>query len=301
MEHAADSFHIFLLSRSLKKMPSPHPTANNGGSPPPLSIFDDASKDRIIDDASRVSREVCSVGGTPPSVSSITDLDAPSGQPLHLLSAGELLHALMPGPQRSRQPDVQASNPNSSPAPSLTLSDVSSFSDSVVEGLAEEVASFSVSDESNPNSPPTAPVAKNCNAKDELHKYYAQKDDVLLLKKSKNFVSWNDGDRDHVLLWTSYFIAPEGVCIPAGRLIQCDEAMYTPVDGLHWYGTKAEAMRAAAGRAMDCFLFRDRGRPSNRSALRHCEETPVWPMPANMPVQYLEAADEIEDLLQRFA
>jgi hypothetical protein len=183
-----------------------------------------------------------------------------------------------------------------------TGTNISSISSDSAE-IQEEVAFSSVSGESNPNSPPTestAPVAENSNAKDGLHKYYDPKEDVSLLNKSKNFISWNDGDKDHAPFWTCYFVAPEGMYFPAGRLIQCDEAMYKKVDGLHWFGTKPEAMRAAAGRAMDCFSFRDtRARPSNRSDPRHCQETPEWPMSANMPVQYPGAVVKIEDLLER--
>ena len=215
----------------------------------------------------------------------------------HLLTAGEQGLA-MPVGQKQRssdvspelQPPVRAEERESHQSFPFNIFP---FSDPAmsVSGLEEGIESLSVSPQNgvsnnpvesnaplNAPQPETPPAAKRTNAKDALHKHYDKKD-YSLKKKNKNFVAFRERtDQDHIPRWTCIFVAPEGWLIKAGKLLICDESMYKQSDGMHWYGTKQEAMCAAAGQAIDYFKFRTRGQDA--LSPRHCQEVPVWPIPS---------------------
>jgi len=97
----------------------------------------------------------------------------------------------------------------------------------------------------------------------KLNEYYAEKRNGLTANFKKMFVSWPTGPHNS-LWWTSIHVCPlTGECFASGTLygLQCEKGM--------WYRTKKLAERAAAGRAMDCFLYRE-----DREAMRFCREQP---------------------------
>lgn len=84
----------------------------------------------------------------------------------------------------------------------------------------------------------------------KLHERYNQ---FQIQSLKKNFVCWSGGPSNN-LLWNAVFVCPKtGECFPTGT-IHNDNKL-----SLGWYQTKKMAIKAAAGRADDCFRFRENG------------------------------------------
>jgi hypothetical protein len=140
------------------------------------------------------------------------------------------------------------------------------------------------------------------NAKSEVKERYDGDPNFWLLSRNENYVTWNDYGKDGVPVFACYFVSPQWELFPAGRMIRGPEReRYKEFrNGLHWYGRKQDAAQAAAGRAMDCFKFRDAGCPEVWTRSRHCNELPRKRKDyVALPDQYPEAVDKIEILLQR--
>jgi hypothetical protein len=141
------------------------------------------------------------------------------------------------------------------------------------------------------------------NAKDDLHKRY---DLVNRQIPKKNFVTWNDDGKDHEPYWTGIFVCTQtGECFSSGELnslVDDDSGTLHQHHGrTHWYGTKKKAIEAAAGRAEDCFRFREE--ESTRSGVRYqfCVEAPygvaaaVMAPPASIPQEKLQMIERLQN------
>ena len=75
----------------------------------------------------------------------------------------------------------------------------------------------------------------------------------ILQGLKSNFVCWSDGPQNQ-LMWNAVFVCPRtGECFATGTLLSVPHPRNLPPG---WYGTKKMAIKAAAGRAEDCFEFR---------------------------------------------
>jgi hypothetical protein len=149
--------------------------------------------------------------------------------------------------------------------------------------------------------------APSWNATAKLNEYYFQKhpSNRMIPSFKKNFVSWPTGLENN-LRWTSVFVCPRtGECFSAGTL-RNDSS----VDG-KWYGTKKCAEKAAAGRAMDCFRFREQqqdqhGTASSSSFLGFCTQEPYdqhpsprkqMEIPPDIPPQHYKEIQELQNIV----
>jgi hypothetical protein len=155
--------------------------------------------------------------------------------------------------------------------------------------------------------------APSWNATAILNEYYFQKhpSNRIIPSFKKYFVSWPTGPLNN-LRWTCVFVCPHtGECFSAGTL-RNDSS----VDG-KWYGTKKYAEKAAAGRAMDCFRFREQqqqqhqyGAASASSFLGFCTQEPYdqhpsprkqMEIPPDVPPQHYKEIQELQNIVTKGA
>ena len=92
----------------------------------------------------------------------------------------------------------------------------------------------------------------------------------ILQTLKPNYVCWSGGPQNQ-LIWNAVFVCPmSGECFETGTLLSAPCNVNLP---LGWYGTKKLAIKAAAGRAEDCFHFRNNTDPFLPTP-RYCTEEP---------------------------
>lgn len=107
-----------------------------------------------------------------------------------------------------------------------------------------------------------------------------QKEQILIHSQNmSSFYPFSDNrNGDHDAKWSAIFVCPKtGETFLSGELLD-DSRRGTKhqrdVDGINWYGTSKQASCAVAGRAEDCFRFRERPRQEAGNRCQFCQETP---------------------------
>jgi len=117
---------------------------------------------------------------------------------------------------------------------------------------------------------PTLPHKTSGVPKNALCSYYSQRYKINL--PNNQFQIRNDGGQPHSLKWTCQFICP--ITKEVFKSARYGSPQYYDVDdeGVVWYKQKKLAEHAAAGRALDCLMYRDFLKDS--SCWRICVEEP---------------------------
>ena len=142
--------------------------------------------------------------------------------------------------------------------------------------LPAAVAIDSSSGVSDSTMTPLAPIGvgspPSWDPTSKLNEYYFSKrrKSGTPISFKGNFVTWPTGPKNS-LLWTSIFVCPySGECFASGALLHGTPPVRDPRVPGNWYVTKKSALKAAAGRALDCFRFRD----DTGATSLYCNEAP---------------------------
>lgn len=109
----------------------------------------------------------------------------------------------------------------------------------------------------------------------KLNEYYFSKRRMFgkTISFKESFVTWPKGPQNS-LQWTSIFVCPDsGECLASGAMLHGTPPLRDPQEQGNWYLKKKCAVKAAAGRAVDCFRYRDPSNPTGAVSL-YCMEAP---------------------------
>ena len=159
------------------------------------------------------------------------------------------------------------------------------------QSVPREVTSDSSSLTFSQNGPNGIPQASG-DATQKLYELYSKRN-VPCAKTQ--FVSWKKGP-GNALQWTAAFVCPRtGECFVAGTLLPNPPTCVAPIEsvapGMAWYGTKKMAEKAASGRALDSFAFREN--TFGGSMYRFCREQPVPAAPSPPPHRLFHVPNHI--------
>jgi hypothetical protein len=139
-------------------------------------------------------------------------------------------------------------------------------------GLGSDAAALRAS-----GAPPDIPIKASGNPREALNERY-QKDHISI-QNVKNIVQFSDkSGGDHAPKWSAIFVCPKtGEVFLSGELLDDrlkGDKHRRDGEGINWYGKAKEAIHAAAGRAEDCFRFRDGSQPETGGRFQFCKENP---------------------------